>query len=123
MPDTPTPKSAYPGRAELDAANARFRRALARASREAARHDSKLIPHLAAIIGEATEHLHRLASDVEAVENSSARHRQGLAAAEEGLKRSLRKAARQGSPEAVRLLARVQERPVTGEGPHGDDAA
>lgn len=124
MPDTPAQKpQSYPGRRELDAANARFRRAVARAFKEGVRFDKALIPQVAAIVGEATEHLLRLASDAEAAENTSERHKKELAAEEEKLKRALRRGARRGNMQAVRLLARVQERPVTGEGPHGEGTA
>ncbi|MEU8891140.1 hypothetical protein [Streptomyces sp. NPDC048442] len=124
MPNTttpsavPTPKGGrpYPGRPELDAANMRFRRALARLHKEAVRHDPALMPQLAAVIGEATEHLLRLARDAEAAESTSERHRKGLAAEEEKLRRVLRKGARQGNPRMVALLARVDERAT------GDDA-
>lgn len=123
MPDTPTPKpKGYPGRPELDAANARFRRALSRLHREAARHDPKLLPRLAAIVGEATEHLLRLAGDAEAAENTSERHRKALAAEEDKVRRILRRGVRQGSPRAAALLVQLDERRPQ-NGPSGDDAA
>jgi hypothetical protein len=118
----PTTEPAYPGRPDLDTANARFRRALSRLAREARRYDPTLMPRLAAIVGEATEHLHRLATDAEATENSSTRNRKAVAAAEARLTSSLRRAARRGSPEATRLLARVENRRRPGpDSP--DDAA
>lgn len=120
MPDTPKP--AYPGRAELDAANMRFRRAVSRLFREAARHDPSLMPRVAAIVGEATEHLTRLANDAQAAEDSSERHRKALAEADTKMRRTLRKAARQGSAHAARLLARMDDRGTAG-GATPDDAA
>ena len=130
MPNTttptavPTPKGGrhYPGRPELDAANMRFRRALARLHREAGRHDPALMPQLAAIVGEATEHILRLAHDAEAAENTSERHRKALAVEQEKLLRNLRKGARQGNPRMARVLASVEEL-AAADGPHGDDAA
>ena len=99
MPDTPTPAGPrggpYPGRAELDAANMRFRRALSRLHREGARHDPKLLPRLAAIVGEATEHLLRLAGDAEGAENTSERHRKAIKAEQDKARRILGKAARE----------------------------
>lgn len=105
---TITKAGAYPGRPELNAANARFRRALARLHKEAVRHDPELLPQLAALVGEATEHLLRLASDAEAAENGSARHRAALKAQTDKTLRTLRRAARQGSPHAVRMLQRME---------------
>lgn len=90
-PPQPKPKG-YPGRPELDAANARFRRALARLYREGARHDASLLPSLTAIVGEATEHLLRLAGDAEAAENSSTRRRKALADGSAALERKMRRA-------------------------------
>jgi hypothetical protein len=122
MPTSPATSPAYPGRPELDTANARFRRALARLARETRRHDPTLMPRLTAIVGEATEHLHRLAADAEETENSSTRNRKAVADADARLKSSLRRAARRGSPEAARLLARVENAPLAGlDSP--DDAA
>lgn len=106
MTDT-TARPAYPGRPELDAANMRFRRALARLHREASRHDPDLTPRLAAIVGEATEHLLRLAADAEAAEDGSARHRAALKAEEEKMRGALRKAARGGSLRAARMLEQL----------------
>ncbi|MET7900350.1 hypothetical protein ABZS86_02355 [Streptomyces sp. NPDC005355] len=117
-----TPKPAYPGRAELDAANMHFRRAVARLNREAKRHDPSLLPRLAAIVAEATEHLTRLANDAQTAEDSSERHRKALAEAETRMQRTLRKAVRQGSPHAARLLARMDDRRTAGGAPP-DDAA
>ncbi|MDX2703950.1 hypothetical protein PV350_13920 [Streptomyces sp. PA03-6a] len=125
MPETTKPRqrATYPGRTELDAAESRLRRALARCGREAARHDPKLIPKLAEIVGEATEHILRVAADIEALESTSARHRRDLEQAEEGMKRVLQRAARRGSPQAARMLARMQERPLSAHQKPSDGSA
>lgn len=121
MTDTPDRGRSYPGRPELDAANMRFRRALARLHKEGVRHDPTLLPRLASIVGEATEHLLRLAGDAEAAENTSERHRKALAAEQAKARRLLGKAART-NPRAARLLARI-EAIDTDRGSQGDDAA
>jgi hypothetical protein len=90
-PPQPKPKG-YPGRPELDAANARFRRALARLHREGSRHDPSLLPQFTEIVGEATEHLLRLAGDAEAAEANSARHRKALAEGGAKLARQMKRA-------------------------------
>lgn len=123
MPATPETKpKGYPGRAELDTANARFRRACSRLHREGVRHDPALIPRLAAIVTEATETLARLAVDAETAENGSVRHQRALKAAEDKMRATLRKGVRQGSPRAAALLVRLDARRAE-NGPSGDDAA
>lgn len=124
MPNTPTPKPGpYPGRTELDTANARFRRAVSRLHREAARHDPQLLPTLTSIVSEAAEHLQRLASDAEAAENCSARHKAALAAAEEKVRRTRHKGVRAGNPRAADLLARLDDRRSRRSTGPSDDAA
>ncbi|WP_157877412.1 hypothetical protein [Streptomyces odonnellii] len=106
MPNPPLdlqPGAPYPGRPELDAANARFRRALARLRKEA-RHDPALIARHAAFAAEATRELERLAVEAEQAEQDSERHRKALAAENEKLTRTLRRAVRQGAPGARRML-------------------
>jgi hypothetical protein len=110
MPDTPTRRPNYPGRDQLDAANMRFRRAVARLYREAGRHDPKLMPEVERIVREAAEVLGRLAADAEAAENSSTRHQAALKAQEDKLRARLRPAARRGDPRAVDILARLDQR-------------
>lgn len=108
MPDTPTPNAApYPGRPELDTANARFRRAVARLQKEAVRHDPELTPRLSAIVTEAAEHLTRLAAAAEAAERTSARNRAHVADIEERVGRTLRAGVRRGDPRALALQARL----------------
>lgn len=107
MPTTPptspphagTPKG-YPGRPELDAANARLRRALARLWREGTRHDD---PDIRAAVGpiaaEAAATLDRLAAAATEAENNSARHRAALAVEEAKLARLERRLGRRIGPE------------------------
>lgn len=102
-PDPPV-RHGYPGRAELDAANMRFRRGLARLYREGSRHDPKLLADLTAIVGEAVEHLLRLAGDAEAAEEGSERHRKDFAQGAAALERKMLRA-------GVRVPARLRERP------------
>lgn len=104
MTDTPPVRHGYPGRPELDAANMRFRRALARLHKEAARHDPELLPALTEIVGEATEHLLRLAGDAEAAEQGSARNRKRTADGAAALERQLKRAG-MAIPERLRELA------------------
>ncbi|MBT2450933.1 hypothetical protein J7F03_28435 [Streptomyces sp. ISL-43] len=125
MPNTPERPVPYPGRPELDQANARFRRAAARLHKEAVKHDPNLMPALSSIVAEAAEHLGRLAGDLEAAESSSARNKRVLKAAEDKMRATLRPAARRGDERAARLLARLDERQRRREqqGQNGDDAA
>lgn len=110
MPDTPEKPAVYPGRDELNLAQAHFRRSCARLFREAHRHDVDLLPQLAAIVTEATGHLNRLASAAIAAESNSSHNRELLAKQEEKLRRSLRLGARKGDPRALRLLAQLDAR-------------
>ncbi|MFE9481460.1 hypothetical protein ACFYNM_22990 [Streptomyces spororaveus] len=126
MTTTPDKPGPYPGRAELDSANARFRRAVTRLLKEAVRHDPDLMPALTGIVSEAAEHLDRLAGDAEAAESSSTRNRRELAAAEAKQRRVLVPAARRGDPRAAAMLARLDERARRREqqlGKHRDGAA
>ncbi|MCY0952093.1 hypothetical protein [Streptomyces sp. H27-S2] len=110
MPDTPEKPVSYPGRPELDQANARFRRAAARLHKEAAKYDPDLMPALAGIVAEAAEHLARLASDLEAAESSSARNKRVLKAAEDKMRAGWKAAARRGDPRALRMLEQLDRR-------------
>jgi hypothetical protein len=99
MPDSPTAPPAhvgtpkgYPGRPELDAANARFRKALARLWREGTRHDdADTRAAVAPITAEAVAVLDRLTDAATAAENNSARHRAALAQEKDKLARLERK--------------------------------
>ncbi|MFP8882618.1 hypothetical protein [Streptomyces mangrovi] len=109
-PETPNPgRKPYPGRSELETAYARFRRAVSRLNKEATRHDAALLPRLEAIVTEAAQHLDRLAVEAQKAEDSSARHRAALAREKEKTTAVLRKAVRQGSPHAGRILARIEQ--------------
>ncbi|WP_405492986.1 hypothetical protein [Streptomyces sp. NBC_00096] len=126
MPVTPTPDKtpAYPGRDQLNLAQAQFRRACARLNKEAIRHDPELTPKLTAIVIEAAEHLTRLAGEATAAESGSTRNRAVLKTAEERLRRNLRQGARRGSEAAARTLAKLDARQARREqDEHGDDAA
>ncbi|MEW2610241.1 hypothetical protein AB0937_08525 [Streptomyces sp. NPDC047880] len=125
MPDAPTRRPHYPGRDQLDAANTRFRRAVARLYREAGRHDPKLMPEVERIVREAAETLGRLAADAEAAESTSARHQAALKAQEDKIRAQLRPAARRGDPRAAGILARLDQRPSgrRTSAPDDDDAA
>ncbi|MEU3413745.1 hypothetical protein ABZ760_21160 [Streptomyces sp. NPDC006658] len=114
-------KPAYPGRDQLDAANMRFRRALARLHREGVRHDPDLLPELERIVREAAETLGRLAADAEAAENTSQRHQAALKAQEDKIRAKLRPAARCGDPRAMQLLRRLDERAARSGRPADDD--
>ncbi|MCX4972182.1 hypothetical protein [Streptomyces sp. NBC_00620] len=115
-------KPAYPGREQLDTANMRFRRALARLHREAGRHDPALMPKLAAIVQNATTQLAALAVEAEKAEDSSTRHRAALKKEEDKVRATLRKGVRRGDPRAVSMLERLDaRRPQSGS--DGDDAA
>lgn len=102
MPDTSTtpppapggPKG-YPGRPDLDAANARFRRAVARLWREGTRHnDPDTRAAVGPIVAEAVQVLDRLAAAATTAEGNSARHRKALAAEEAKLARLERRLGR-----------------------------
>ncbi|ULR50594.1 hypothetical protein [Streptomyces deccanensis] len=113
----------YPGRDQLDTANARFRRAISRLHREAGRHDPKLMPTVERIVREAADTLGRLAADAEAAESTSQRHQTDLKAQEDKLRATLRPAARRGDERAVSILARLDARTARRPGPAPDDAA
>jgi hypothetical protein len=121
MPDAQTRRPNYPGRDQLDAANMRFRRAVARLYREAGRHDPKLMPEVERIVREAAETLGRLAVDAEAAENTSARHQAALKAQEDRLRAKLRPAARRGDPRAADILARLDQHASRRPAPVPDD--
>lgn len=108
-PHAGTPKG-YPGRPELDAANARFRRALSRLWREGTRHDD---PDTRAAVGpiaaEAAATLDRLATAAEQAEHNSARHRTALAAEEAKLARLERRLGRRIGPERPSPATNGQE--------------
>jgi len=93
----------YPGRPELDAANARFRRALSHLWREGTRHDD---PDTRAAVGplaaEAAATLARLADAAEQAENNSARHRKALAVEEAKFARLERRLGHRIGPERPR---------------------
>lgn len=97
MPETPIPPHAgtakgYPGRPELDRANARFRRALARLWREGTRHDDPgTRAAVGPIVAEAVATLDRLTAAAATAEGNSARHRAALAREEAKLARLARK--------------------------------
>ncbi|MEV7427005.1 hypothetical protein [Streptomyces sp. NPDC091212] len=97
------------GRAELDAAWARFRRGMVRLAREGHRSDPQTLAKLTPIVAEATSSLNRLADELQAAEDASARNRRLLAVEEQRLGKVLRKAARQGSPAARRMLRGIAE--------------
>ncbi|MFF9215508.1 hypothetical protein [Streptomyces viridosporus] len=115
-------KPAYPGRDQLDTANALFRRNVARAYREATRHDPKLLPDLERVVREAAEHLGRLAQDAQAVHDASSRIRAALKAQEDKTRATLRKAVRRGSPQAADMLRRLDEHAARRGRPADDDA-
>ncbi|MEU0219419.1 hypothetical protein ABZ281_31920 [Streptomyces sp. NPDC006265] len=88
-------KTPYPGRTELDTANRRFRRAVARLHREALRTNKDLLPVVAAIVEDATATLDALASQAERT------------TMEEPSRRKLRQAVRGGSTRAAMLLVKL----------------
>lgn len=107
MSETPTPPHAgtekgYPGRPELDRANARFRRALARLWREGTRHDdADTRAAVGPIVAEAVAVLDRLTAAAVTAEGNSVRHRAALAREQAKLARLGRKLGRplvQGPP-------------------------
>ena len=102
-------KTPYPGRGELDAANRRFRKAVARLHREGLRTNKNLVAQVEAIVEEATEQLTRLAQQAE------------RATLEEPVRRTLRKAVRAGSARAAATLAHLDEQAAR-HGRPADDA-
>ncbi|MYX15439.1 hypothetical protein GTY67_18950 [Streptomyces sp. SID8374] len=111
MSEQPQGRKGQPieGRAELDAAWSRFRRAMIRLAREGHRSDPGTLAKLKPIVAEATAALDRLTSEAHAAENASVRNRRLLEAEEQRLGKLLRKSARQGSPGAVRMLRQMDE--------------
>lgn len=107
--DTPRTRPTYPGRDPLNEASARARRAFAAVFKEGRRHDPKLLPALERLVVEAAETLARIATDAEALEQSSARHQRVLKAQEDRNRALLKKAARGGSARAVAILQRMDE--------------
>ncbi|WP_017239522.1 hypothetical protein [Streptomyces sp. SS] len=92
---TPTtitpPASGYPGRDQLDGANQRFRRALARLAREGRRHDATLLAAVERIATDAADALDRFAVAATEAEGNSARHRAALDREQARLDRLTRK--------------------------------
>ncbi|MFG2671165.1 hypothetical protein [Streptomyces sp. NPDC048445] len=100
MPDTPAQPftrrtRGYPGRDQLDAANMRFRKAVARLAREGARDPATAVK-LPPIIAEAVQTLDRLTAEAADAEGNSERHRVALAAEAEKLARLQRRLGRRG---------------------------
>lgn len=134
MPDTPdtTPRSGsrggrhYPGRPELDAANARFRRTVAKVFRD---KDPQTSAKAEALALEAAAALDAVTAKANRALEDSAHHKAAMvkleAKATRALRTSVRRAEERGqapNPAVVRLLERgVGRRPENG--PHGDDAA
>ncbi|WP_327662447.1 MULTISPECIES: hypothetical protein [unclassified Streptomyces] len=121
-----TSKPAYPGRDQLDTANQRFRRAVARLFREAVRHDDKLLPEVERIVREAAEVLGRLAVEAENAEELSQRHQAATKREEDKMRAALKKLSRNGeNARAAALLEQVEERAARRRGRvaqvHGDD--
>ncbi|WP_406469052.1 hypothetical protein OH738_18140 [Streptomyces hirsutus] len=121
---TTTNPQPYTGRDALNRAQARARRAFAKASKEGVRHDETLLPALAALVAEAAETLNRIASDAEALESTSQRHQKAIKAQEDKTRATLRKMQRGGGTQALRatqLLAQMDARPAH-RGRPADDA-
>lgn len=100
MPDAPaqpfTRRSrGYAGRDQLDAANMRFRKAVARLAREGDK-DPDTAAKLPPIIAEAVQTLDRLATAAIEAEGNSARHRAAMAREQAKLDRLTRKLTRRG---------------------------
>ncbi|MGX1120676.1 hexokinase [Streptomyces ambofaciens] len=103
----------YPGRDDLNKAQARARRAFARAYKEGMRFDKTLVPEVARLVAEATETLNRIAADAEQLEESSARHQRALKAKTDKVRASLRKMQRIGGvrgAQATEMLAKLDAR-------------
>ncbi|MFE4692928.1 hypothetical protein ACFRH6_23110 [Streptomyces sp. NPDC056749] len=88
--------SGYPGRDQLDGANQRFRRALARLAREGRRHDPTLLATVERIATDAAGALDRLAVAAAEAEGNSARHRAAIDREQQKLDRLARKLAHRG---------------------------
>lgn len=93
-------KIPYPGRTELDTANRRFRKSIARLHREGLRTNKTLIPVVAAIVEDATTTLDRLAGQAETTTYTEPARRKALQAVR-----------RTGSPRAAEILARLNGGP------------
>ncbi|MFJ9217879.1 hypothetical protein ACIRJL_17205 [Streptomyces sp. NPDC102383] len=105
-----TNKPAYPGRDQLDTANQRFRRALARLNREAIRHDNKLLPEVERLALKAAEVLNGIAQEAENAEGLSQRHQAALKREEDRMRATLKKLSHSGQNErAANLLQQVEE--------------
>ncbi|MEU8535461.1 hypothetical protein [Streptomyces parvulus] len=120
---TTTNRTTYPGRDDLNKASARARRAFAAVFKEGRRHDPQLLPELARLVAEAAETLNRIASDAEALEQTSARHQRELKRHEDRARANLRKVQRLGganADRATRLLARLDAH-TAGRGRPADD--
>ncbi|MGC5007447.1 hypothetical protein [Streptomyces sp. DT203] len=85
----------YPGRDQLDAANMRFRKAVARLAREGTK-DPATATKLPLIVAEAVQMLDRLTAAAIEAEGNSERHRAALAAEAEKLAQLQRRLARRG---------------------------
>jgi hypothetical protein len=117
MPDTPTPASPpsrggrhYPGRGDLDRANADLRRQLAKVFRDRDPHTSA---KAAALVAEAVAAIDAVTAKARTAQEESAVHQAQMRKLEENYARLQRKAARRGFP----------TRPPAHAGPTGDDAA
>jgi hypothetical protein len=102
-------KAPYPGRDGLDAANRRFRKAIARLHREGLRTNADLIPVTAAIVEDATTTLNSLASQAETTTYTEPTRRTALKAVR-----------RNGSPRAAEILARLCGLPGPEQAPADD---
>ncbi|MBT2391641.1 hypothetical protein J7E87_19935 [Streptomyces sp. ISL-1] len=134
MPDTPDtpPRSGsrggrhYPGRTELDAANARFRRTVAKVFRD---KDPQTSAKAEALVREAAAALDAVTVKANKALEESAVHKAAMARLEAKATRALRGSVRRAqargeapNPTVVRLLERgLGRRPENG--PQGDDAA
>lgn len=99
----------FEGRTELDAAWRVFRKSLIDLLKEGHRSDPETLAKLAPIAAEASETLRRLAGDAQAAVSGSQRNRDLLERENAKLRRTLSRAARQGSKGAMRMLQRLDE--------------
>lgn len=94
----------YPGRDRLDAANMRFRRAVARLHREGVRHqDAETAAKVGPIVARAEAVLRELAAEAEQAADNSARHLAALAKEEAKLARLERRLGRRIGGEPPRV--------------------
>ena len=114
MPDTtsePTPRSRggrhYPGRPDLDRANAMFRRAVAKVFRDP---DPATSAKAASLVAEAVAALDAVTAKALKAQEDSTHHRAYMARKEAEFGRLIRRAARQGHPLADLLAAQGQRR-------------